>query len=150
MTRRAGMVAAVTVGVTLLGAGGVAANGGGKDPGTITGGPGPTLIPPGVRGGPPGARRDVTQPGEYVVNQVWRNGRFWPVRVRIRREDITMADGTTGQAITEVPGEAERVNREELPPRDPSFDHVRPTPEQVAAVKGDDCDPVKGCRIPMP
>lgn len=84
---------------------------------------------------PQGRREDITRPGEVEVRQVWRNGRFWPVRVRITRELVHEANGQVTEVVKDVPGEVARVNREELPPPNPALANVNPTPEQLAQLE---------------
>jgi hypothetical protein len=74
------------------------------------------------------SRREITRPGDPGTSYaVFLNGKVYKVHVPQRRFTIAYADGTILERI-----EDQAPDGPPLPPADPAFAHLKPTPEQRA------------------
>ncbi len=74
---------------------------------------------------------DISKEDETTESMVWRNGAYHKVRVPVKRKLVTYEDGIRAEEVETDSAAAER----QLPRRDPKFDDVIATPDQVNAAR---------------
>lgn len=90
-----------------------------------------SVEPPFADRGPIVSSQDVSNPSERYELTVWRNGAFHKVSLRLTRTLLVHQDGSRTESVS--PSESDLEGQ--LPPRDPAFDNVNPTPEQEKAAR---------------
>lgn len=71
-------------------------------------------------------------PNDVIVMGVWRNDRFHIIKLRTQTTEIDMPEGKAGQQSTISSREEVEA---QLPPVDPRFTGLGPTPEQIAEME---------------